>query len=68
MRKGQKMPKEIYEIEINRPVGVTVAELKEYIQDAVRSWGSQFPSDYPLLIVHMRRSIGKVSRQKKDES
>lgn len=44
--------REIYEVTVTRPEGVSVAEMKEYIRDAVHSWGSQFRPDSPLFYKH----------------
>lgn len=41
--------KEKYEIDINRPYGVSVAEMKDYLKDAIDSWGGQFHFDDPLF-------------------
>lgn len=34
--------KEKYEIEIERPKGVSITQMKDYIKDAVDYWGNQF--------------------------
>lgn len=40
---------EVYEVELHRPPGVTVEEMKEYIKEAVQTWGGQLPADDPLF-------------------
>lgn len=36
------MKKEKYIVELVRPRGVTVSEMKRYIRDAVEAWGGSF--------------------------
>lgn len=43
------MSKEIYTIELDRPDGVSVAELAAYIKEAVEDWGGQRPDSDPLF-------------------
>lgn len=40
---------ELYQIALRRPKGVTVAELKAYIKDAVENWGGQKHPEDPLF-------------------
>lgn len=52
------MPRtEIYEIELQRPDGVTVAELTQYIKEAVETWGGWRSPEDPLFYPW---SLGKI--------
>lgn len=46
---------EIYTIELNRPEGVTVAELVAYMKEAIEMWGGQRRTDDPLFYPWARR-------------
>jgi len=35
------MPKETYTVTVNRPKGVSVADMKNYIDDALNNWWGQ---------------------------
>lgn len=41
--------KERYIIEVDRPEGMTRADMKEYIADAVGGWKGGYEADHPLV-------------------
>ncbi len=44
------MPKhEIYTIELDRPDGVTVAQLVQHMKEAIEQWGGQMEPTHPLF-------------------
>jgi len=55
------MTKEVYTVELDRPEGVTVAELTAYIREAIELWGGQKRPDDPLFYPW---STGRSDRRK----
>lgn len=43
------MAREFYIVSVDRPEGVTVAEMKNYIQTAVSRWSSGYNPKHPLF-------------------
>ena len=41
--------KEQYIVTVNRPKGVSIREMIEYIADAVCIWGGQFHPGFPVV-------------------
>ncbi len=56
------MRKEQYIVEIERPEGVSVAEMKEYIRDAVGAWkGGMHPEDAIFYLDHDSIKVKKFN-------
>lgn len=51
--------KEVYEVTLVRPEGVSVKELSAYIKNAVDSWGGAFDPHDPLYLPWSRGSYFK---------
>lgn len=41
--------KETYQVTVDRPAGVSVKEMREYIREAVHRWGGAYHPEDPLF-------------------
>lgn len=54
--------KERYQVEVTQPSKCSVAMMKKYVYDAVRSWSGQFEPSHPLFGAFDRPNVPKVTR------
>ena len=59
--------KKTYTVTLNQPDDVSDAEMKEYIDEAVSSWGGQYHPESPLFTGYWDSKV-IVKRKYKDNS
>lgn len=58
------MHREIYELEIERPLGISVNEMRDYIKDAVSCWKGQFHPNHRMFYL---KPLQKTKIKRKQE-
>jgi len=56
-----------FEVSVTVPDNTTIADLREYIKEAVSCWGGQYPTDHPLFSANWDNDKVKVKRILNDE-
>lgn len=49
------MKREIYRIEVERPDGVSVTDLREYMKTAINQWGKGGDPDSPFWYIEVKK-------------